>query len=150
MFQVRDPKYLAWIRTLPCVICAIRRHIEAAHTGPHGLGRKSPDRSAVPLCARHHRTGDDSYHSLGSRAFQRHHDIDLRQIADKLSRIPTVRVSGGYFVGRYMHEEYTLTPVPHGLKVAIGKLLSLCTSTAAEVISLKAPASRNGKTASNF
>ena len=28
---------------------------EAAHTGPHGLGQKSSDLSAIPLCRVHHR-----------------------------------------------------------------------------------------------
>ena len=62
---VRNPRYLAWIRTLPCLICGARRSIEASHTGPHGLGQKSPDSSAIPLCTKHNRTGKDSYHKLG-------------------------------------------------------------------------------------
>ena len=65
----RNPKYLAWIRTHPCVVCGGSRGIEASHTGPHGLGQKSPDSSAIPLCAKHHRTGNDSYHKLGPRKF---------------------------------------------------------------------------------
>ena len=65
----RNPRYLAWIRTQPCCVCGARRGIEASHTGPHGLGQKSPDTSAVPLCTRHHRTGNDSYHRLGPRKF---------------------------------------------------------------------------------
>src|SRR4029077_584023 len=64
---VRNPKYLASIRTLPCLVCGARRGIEASHTGPHGLGQKSPDTSAIPLCITHHRTGKDSYHKLGPR-----------------------------------------------------------------------------------
>ena len=48
----RDPRYLAWIRTQPCVVCGSARGIEASHTGPHGLGQKSPDTSAIPLCYR--------------------------------------------------------------------------------------------------
>jgi hypothetical protein len=46
-----------------------RRHqlgLEASHTGPHGIGQKSPDFSAIPLSAKHHRTGTDSYHRLVS------------------------------------------------------------------------------------
>jgi hypothetical protein len=64
MKPMRDRRYLAWIRTLPCVVCGSTRRIEASHTGPHGLGQKSPDSSAIPLCYRHHRTGPDSYHRL--------------------------------------------------------------------------------------
>lgn len=86
MEKPRNPRYLARIRSLPCVICGSRRNVEAAHTGQHGMGRKSADKTAVPLCARHHRTGEDSYHSLGARAFQRHHSVDLAEIAAFLSQ----------------------------------------------------------------
>ena len=65
MKPVRNSEYLRWIRTLPCAVCRATRGVEAAHTGPHGLGQKSSDLSAIPLCARHHRTGPDSYHKLG-------------------------------------------------------------------------------------
>ena len=65
MKSPRNPRYLAWIRTQPCCVCGAKRGIEASHTGPHGIGQKSPDSSAIPLCAKHHRTGADSYHRLG-------------------------------------------------------------------------------------
>jgi hypothetical protein len=65
----RKSRYLAWIRTQPCVVSAVPRGIEAADTGPHGLGQKSPNSSAIPLCYKHHRTGQDSYHKLGPRRF---------------------------------------------------------------------------------
>jgi hypothetical protein len=61
----RDSRYLQWIWTLPCSVCRITRNIEAAHTGPHGLGQKSPDSTAIPLCARHHRIANDCYHNSG-------------------------------------------------------------------------------------
>ena len=32
-----------------------------------GIGQKSPDTSAIPLCAKHHRTGNASYHQLAPR-----------------------------------------------------------------------------------
>ena len=57
----RNPRYLAWIRTQPCSVCGSMRSIEASHTGPHGIGQKSADTSAIPLCAKHDRTGADSY-----------------------------------------------------------------------------------------
>jgi hypothetical protein len=80
---------------------------------------------------------------MGSRAFQLYHGIDLREVAARLSRKPTVRVSEAYFVARYMNEEYTLAPVRNGLTMAMGKLLSLCTFTAADMISLEASGSRS-------
>lgn len=69
MKPIHNPGYLRWIRTLPCAVCRATRAVEAAHTGPHGLSQKSSDLCAIPLCARHHRTGDDSYHKLGPRKF---------------------------------------------------------------------------------
>jgi hypothetical protein len=54
---IRHPGYLQWIRTLPCSVCRTTRAVEAAHTGPHGLGQKSSDLSAIPLCPSHHRKG---------------------------------------------------------------------------------------------
>jgi hypothetical protein len=43
----RSRLYLAWIRTLPCIVCGSIRGIEASHTGPHGLSQKSSDYSAT-------------------------------------------------------------------------------------------------------
>jgi hypothetical protein len=51
---VRDDAYLRWIRSWPCLVCSTRRRIEAAHTGPHGIGQKASDTSCIPLCAEHH------------------------------------------------------------------------------------------------
>lgn len=80
--RVRDPKYLAWLREQWCAICEFRPgseagtgHIEAAHVGERGLGQKSDDRAAIPLCVRHHRTGADSHHVLGKK-FWAHHRLD--------------------------------------------------------------------------
>lgn len=74
----RDPAYLAWIRTLPCVICFAwklpsRRYdgkVEAAHVGERGLGQKCPDQEALPLCILHHRTGEHAHHVLGKKFWQ--------------------------------------------------------------------------------
>jgi len=92
MKPVRNPGYLRWIRSLPCVVCRTTYAVEAAHTGPHGLGQKSSDLSAIPLCGRHHRTGDDSYHRLGPRRFAEVHQLDIRAIVASLSETPFIRV----------------------------------------------------------
>ena len=99
MKPTRDSKYLAWIRTLPCVVCGCARGIEASHTGPHGLGQKSPDSSAIPLCYRHHRTGKDSYHKLGPQKFAQAHDLDIPAIVRRLNTKPMIRIEAGAFVG---------------------------------------------------
>jgi hypothetical protein len=83
----RSPDYLAWIRTLPCVVCSRvsgwATVAEAAHTnalGPRGLGQKATDFSAIPLCSGHHRENPDSYHVLGEMGFSRRHRIDLKEL----------------------------------------------------------------------
>jgi hypothetical protein len=69
---LRDPAYLAWIRTLPCVVCLageISQHspTEAAHVGERGLRQKCSDRHTVPLCGEHHREGPYAQHRIGAR-----------------------------------------------------------------------------------
>jgi hypothetical protein len=108
MKPVRNPRYLAWIRTQPCLVCGSTRWIEAAHTGPHGLGQKSPDTSAVPLCAKHHRTGNDSYHRLGPRKFGERHNLDLAAIVRRLNLKPKVRIQNGEFVAHLEGCQYRL------------------------------------------
>jgi hypothetical protein len=83
----RCPEYLAWIRTLGCVVCAKVTGgpivIEAAHTnalGPRGLGQKTSDFSAIPLCAAHHRENLDSYHHLDETVFSHKHGIYLKEL----------------------------------------------------------------------
>ena len=73
----RSPEYLAWIRTLECVVCARvsggATVVEAAHTnvlGARGMGQKASDFSAVPLCTGHHRSIRIHIIDLGSRALR--------------------------------------------------------------------------------
>jgi len=122
MEPVRNPGYLQWIRTLPCSVYRTRRAVEAAHTGPHGLSQKSSDLSAIPLCGRHHRTGDDSYHKLGPRKFAEVHRLDLRGIVAGLSAKPSIRVESGSFVGRLGDREYELGSTEGGVARAIRRM----------------------------
>jgi len=126
MKPVRNPKYLAWIRTQPCLVCGSTRWIEAAHTGPHGLGQKSPDTSAVPLCAKHHRTGNDSYHRLGPRKFGDIHNLDLAAIVRRLNLKPMVRIQNGEFVAHLEGFEYRLGKARGGIASALRNLRSVC------------------------
>ena len=87
----RSPEYLAWIRTLGCVVCARvsggATVVEAAHTnvlGRRGIGQKTTDFSAIPLCSGHHRQCPDSYHALGERGFLHKHGIDLQELVRRL------------------------------------------------------------------
>ena len=80
----RSPKYLAWVRTLPCSICG-RWPVESAHMGAHGIGQKSSDFSCIPLCPDHHRTAQDAAHQLGRR-FAQHHSLDLPALTERLNK----------------------------------------------------------------
>ena len=54
-FRLRDVRYLAYVRGKPCLVCgspADAHHIQFAQ--PRGLGRKTGDQYAVPVCRRHH------------------------------------------------------------------------------------------------
>ncbi len=121
----RDSRYLAWIRTLPCVVCGCTRGIEASHTGPHGLGQKSSDFSAVPLCYRHHRTGKDSYHKLGPQKFAQTHDLDIPSIVRRLNTKPMIRIESGAFVGYLESQQYRLGPTGEGIVPAVRKMIKL-------------------------
>ncbi len=110
----KDPEYLAWIRSLPCVICfwlsestrgliysADREGVfcrclhypvqqdsrtEAAHVGTRGMSQKCSDREVIPLCGHlHHREGPKSHHKLGKRFFD-HHAIDKDVLVAELNR----------------------------------------------------------------
>jgi hypothetical protein len=59
----RDPAYLKWIRTQPCVLCGPRINIDAHHTESGGTGIKGSDYSCVPLCPACH----FYIHSLGRK-----------------------------------------------------------------------------------
>jgi|HubBroStandDraft_1064217.scaffolds.fasta_scaffold235180_3 hypothetical protein len=110
----KDPEYLAWIASQPCLCCEImQRNIrawlsgwqigdevipergqgsktEAAHVGPRGLSQKCPDKETLPLCGwEHHREGKLSIHKLG-RAFWAMWNIDReREITKYQDRYET-------------------------------------------------------------
>jgi len=69
--------FLQWLRGRPYLIggnCAGR--IEAAHVdyaGDKGMGTKSSDRYAVPLCAAHHA----EQHNAGIRTFEARHNVNM-------------------------------------------------------------------------
>src|ERR1700682_5164456 len=122
----RNSRYLAWIRTQPCCVCGSKKAIEASHTGPHGLGQKSPDSSAIPLCAKHHRTGADSYHRLGPRKFWEKHNLNIPAIVRRLNLKPMVRVEAGFFVAYIDDQRYVLCKTDAGMRPAVREALQLC------------------------
>jgi hypothetical protein len=93
------------------------------------LGQKSPDSSAIPLCPKHHRTGDDSYHRLGPRKFVQRHNLDIQTIVRKLNMKPTIRVEAGRFVAYLEGQQYVLGKTETGLRPAVRKAMQLCRET---------------------
>lgn len=78
--RVTDEAYLAFIRSLPCLLCGCP-HTEAAHVRmaeprlhkrPTGMGEKSDDRWALPLCHAHHQR----QHAGAERAFWEIRDVN--------------------------------------------------------------------------
>jgi hypothetical protein len=64
-------EYLAYLKTLPCCVCAAGEisqfgETEAAHIGGNAAAKAS-NRSAIPLCAEHHRTGPYAQERLKAR-----------------------------------------------------------------------------------
>jgi hypothetical protein len=98
------------------------RGAEAAHTGAHGLGQKSSDLSAIPLCARYYRTGQDSYHKLGPRKFSESHGLNIQVMVARLSAKPSIRLQSGSFVGRLGGEDYALGMTGAGMARAIRRM----------------------------
>lgn len=121
----RNLQYLAWIRSQPCIVCGSRWSVEASHTGPRGLGQKSSDFSAIPLCRRHHRTGDDSYHKLGPRRFAQVHNLDIPTIVRRLSAKPVIRVEEGAFIGYLNDDQFVLGFVQDGVAPAVKKMIAV-------------------------
>lgn len=98
----KDKAYLAWLHTLPCVICEGLRLLlldagfssesellqssktEAAHVGVRGFSQKCPDREAIPLCANHHREGSASAHRLG-KSFWTYYRLDCPTLIETLN-----------------------------------------------------------------
>jgi hypothetical protein len=75
-----DETYLRYVRRQPCCICG-GIDVEAHHlrvgsinegVTPPGMGQRSSDRWAVPLCNRHHR----ELHNMGDREFWASYGID--------------------------------------------------------------------------
>lgn len=83
MKPARDKKYLAWIRTLECIVCN-RLEVEAHHTGPHGMGQKASDYTCIPLCADHHTMGADAYHRIGRKRWE---EMTGRAVAEIVERL---------------------------------------------------------------
>ncbi len=123
MKPVRNPKWLAFIRTLACCVCGATRGIHAAHTGPRGLGQKADDCTAIPLCWRHHdRRQALSIHTLGPVRFQEVHRVNIWSITAMLQAVPKLRRDGQVFVGYYLGDTYVLEAE---LRASVRKMVAI-------------------------
>jgi len=79
----RMPKYLKYIRTLPCVVCKTTYDIQAAHVryiAPCGIGIKPPDSATVSLCQPCHA----EQHSRGEEVWWKSKGLDPKEITEGL------------------------------------------------------------------
>lgn len=86
--EVRDPRHLAWIRTLPCVVTG-KYGCEAAHISfadarfgkpERARGKKAGDDWTVPLSPDAHR----DQHSRNERKYWADQGIDVTTLASRL------------------------------------------------------------------
>ena len=75
----RNPAYVKFVRSQPCCVSGRNWNIEAAHTGPHALGRKADDLSCIPLNLEFHTNRPFSYHVLGRVRFEQAHGISIEK-----------------------------------------------------------------------
>lgn len=88
----RDPVYLTLIRTLPCLKCGMEPCGEAAHVRQNSathnkrqaIGKKPPDRFALPLCQGCHWRDPDSQHKVGEALFWHRVGLNPLLICEKL------------------------------------------------------------------
>ena len=84
--ECKNPQYIAFIRTKPCIICgrkAVAAHVRNLKWGA-GVGQKPWDYCAVPLCddpfgISHHKTLD----KISMKDFEYLHEVNLRDVIIK-------------------------------------------------------------------
>ncbi len=90
-----------------------------------GLTDSHPIAALISLCAKHHRTGSDSYHRLGPRKFSAKHGLDISAIVRRLNLKPTIRIEAGWFVAYVENRRYVLGKTEAGIRPAVHKALQL-------------------------
>ena len=121
---VRSEEHKAFIRSLPCIVCATcgrlnSRNIDPCHTpGSRGMGQKRSDLDTIPMCRTHH----DYQHQVGWPAFLRKYQLDILELLKALTEKPRIEIeiAGNYlgersarFIAAYRGETFTLYPVPN-------------------------------------
>lgn len=73
-------RHMSAVADLGCMLCrrlgyfGTPAELHHLRTGT-GAGRRSPDSDVIPLCPIHHRLGNESFHAMGRKAFERHYGL---------------------------------------------------------------------------
>lgn len=70
----RDETYLEWVRLQPCILMQFVQCFGRTHA--HHAGPKRMDRTAIPLCQRHH----DDWHSAAGNGYFGGWDKERRRV----------------------------------------------------------------------
>jgi len=117
MTPFRSPRYLKFIRSLPCCVCGRECGIEAAHVGH----REASDLETIPLCGLHHK----EQHRIGLKRFTHSYDLDIPAILERLTARPRIVPMGDAFIGFFLGEEHVLCPLGAGLNSAIRRMVAV-------------------------
>lgn len=82
-----DPDYLALVRQLPCCVCGAPPPSEPHHlkaTRERGMGKKSDDKWALPMCHDCHINGVERHGSRREVSWFQHNGIDPLTLASSL------------------------------------------------------------------
>lgn len=82
---IKDPAYIEWIRSLPCVVTGSRSVSDPHHVSEQGHGSmagKTSDRRAIPLCHRLH----VELHQTGRETFAKKYNLDYEFEIERLNK----------------------------------------------------------------
>lgn len=89
-----DQSYVAWVKQQRCAVCG-RAPVEAHHAGDHGLGKRAPDRTCIPLCTACHRNRHEVRGVFMSWTKHERRAWEDEQIAAYRARYEAQREAGG-------------------------------------------------------
>ena len=88
----KEAQYLSKVADIGCIICYRLGYIGTPAEIHHirgiglGMGVRNSNYAVLPLCPRHHR-GNDGYHGLGRKAFERRYEVTELELAQQVQEI---------------------------------------------------------------
>ena len=88
----KDREYLSKVADIGCIICyrlgyagtlAEIHHIRGLGLG---MGVRNSNDNVIPLCPSHHR-GNEGYHGMGRKAFERKYEITEQQLLEQVKEM---------------------------------------------------------------